>query len=114
MSQLEKKMSAPDFWNNQEAARKTVSELKTQKAVVAPWLDISSRIEDMEVHFNLATEAQSEEDFGEISEAAQGVLRDLENLELKTLLSGEYDSGNCYFSIHAGAGGTESCDWAAS
>jgi len=51
-------------------------------------------------------------DFADIAKTAQGVLRDLENLELKTLLSGEHDSGNCYFSIHAGAGGTESCDWA--
>ena len=112
MSELEKKMSAPDFWNNQETAQKIVIELKTQKAIVAPALDISSRIEDLEIHFDLATEAQSEEDFEEINEAAQGVLRDLEKLELKTLLSGEHDSGNCYFSIHAGAGGTESCDWA--
>ena len=112
MSQLEKKMAAPNFWDNQETAQKTVTELKTQKAIVTPTLDITSRIEDLEVHFDLAAEAQSEEDFEEISDAAQGVLRDLENLELKTLLSGEHDSGNCYFSIHAGAGGTESCDWA--
>lgn len=105
-------MAAPDFWNNQETARKIVGELKTQKAVVAPALDISSRIEDLEVYFDLATEADSEEDFKEINETAQGIFRDLENLELKTLLSGEHDSGNCYFSIHAGAGGTESCDWA--
>jgi peptide chain release factor 2 len=112
MSELEKVMSAPDFWNNQESAQKTVSKLKTHKAIVAPALDISSRVEDLEIHFDLATEAQSEEDFEEINETAQKVLRDLENLELKTLLSGEHDSGNCYFSIHAGAGGTESCDWA--
>ena len=105
-------MSAPDFWNNQESAQKTVTELKIQKAIITPALKISSRIEDLEIHFELATEAQSREDFEEILETAQGVLRDLENLELKTLLSGEHDSGNCYFSIHAGAGGTESCDWA--
>ncbi len=112
MAQLEELMAAPNFWNNQESAQKTIGELKAQKSVVAPALDMSSRIEDLEIHFELATEAKSQEDFEEISEMSQKLLHDLETLELKTLLSGEHDSGNCYFSIHAGAGGTESCDWA--
>ena len=62
--------------------------------------------------YDLAVEADSEEDLNEAVCEANQINNQLESLELKTLLSGAHDAGNCFFSIHAGAGGTESCDWA--
>ncbi|MBN1942520.1 MAG: peptide chain release factor 2 [Phycisphaerae bacterium] len=112
MAELEGKMAAPGFWDNQEAAQKVVAQLKALKAVVSPMKDLSRRVEDVQVHYDLAREADSQEEFREVAATAQQIQADLESLELKTLLSGEHDAGNCYFSIHAGAGGTESCDWA--
>lgn len=112
MDELEGTMAAPGFWDNQESAQKIVAKLKAVKAVVSPLKDLTQRIEDIQVHYELAREEDSEEEFREVAEVAQKVKDDLETLELKALLSGEHDRGNCYFSIHAGAGGTESCDWA--
>jgi len=105
-------MSRPGFWNNPEAAQKVVARLKTLKAVVAPIREFEQRIEDLSVLYELATEEDSAEHLDEAATGAEKLTADLERLELRTLLSGPHDAGGCYFSIHAGAGGTESCDWA--
>jgi peptide chain release factor 2 len=113
MALLERRMSVPGFWDNPEAAQSVVAQLKAAKAVVAPVTDLLSRVEDLRTLHELAVEADSAEDLREAAEEATALLADLERLELRTLLAGPHDDGNCYFSIHAGAGGTESCDWAA-
>jgi len=105
-------MSAPGFWDNADAAQRVVAEVKSLKSLVAPFEDIWGRIEDLVVLHELASEAESSEDLFDAAQQASEIAADLERLELRTLLSGEHDAGNCYFSIHAGAGGTESCDWA--
>lgn len=118
MAALEAKMGAPGFWDNQEAAQNVVTELKALKAVVAPTQDLIQRIEDVQVHHELAAEVAHEdadagaEELAEVAGLATKLQADLERLELRTLLAGPHDRGACYFSIHAGAGGTESCDWA--
>ena len=60
MTALEKQMLAPGFWDNQDSARKVVGELKSLKAVVAPTEELSGRLEDLQVHYELAAEADSE------------------------------------------------------
>ncbi len=105
-------MSSPDFWNNAEAAQKVVGELKAVKAIVTPASQLISRIDDLVIMYELASESGGESDLAEVAAEARKVAADLGRLELSTLLSGPHDAGACYFSIHAGAGGTESCDWA--
>jgi len=105
-------MAGPDFWNNPEAAQDVVSELKAIKAIVAPFTDLAERIDDLEALHELAVEADSQETLEEAAAELAALAGKMDRLELQTLLSGPHDSGNCYFSIHAGAGGTESCDWA--
>ena len=112
MSELEQIMSKPGFWDNQESAQVTVNELKSLKAIIAPTEEVASKVEDLEVHYELASEVDSEDEYREVAAATEKVQAELESLELKTLLNGPHDGGGCYFSIHAGAGGTESCDWA--
>ncbi len=112
MSALELRMGENNFWNNSEAAQKVVGELKALKAVVGPFSDIDRRSEDLEVLFSLAVEGDDVGTLAEATEEARKVSAALGRLEVCTLLSAPHDSGNCYFSIHAGAGGTESCDWA--
>ena len=109
---LESQMSKGGFWDNKETAQEVVSKVKALKAVLAPFSDIASRIENLEVLYELAVEADCDETFAEAVEESSTIATDLERLELQTLLSGDHDGGDCYFSIHAGAGGTESCDWA--
>ena len=111
--QLEKQMAAAGFWNNQESAQEVVGQFKEVKALVAPVTELSARIEDLAVLYELAVEADSAEHLQEAADEADSVTGQMDRIELQALLSGDRDPGNCYFSIHAGAGGTESCDWAA-
>jgi peptide chain release factor 2 len=112
MEQLEQRMSAPDFWASQEAAQKVVGQLKALKAVVAPVSELVKQVRDAQAMVELALEDGSAGVLAEASGEIENLQGNLERVELRTLLGGPHDAGNCYFSIHAGAGGTESCDWA--
>jgi len=112
MAALEGRMAAPGFWDNQEAAQPVVQQLKALKGVVAPMKALLNRLEDLKALHELALEADSKDDLAEAGAEARKVAQALERLELRTMLAGPHDAGNCYFSVHAGAGGTESCDWA--
>ncbi len=105
-------MASPDFWDNTEAAQQVVTEVKSLNAVVKPVEDLTGQIEDLRALYELATEEDCEDTLNEAAQQTDKISARLDRLELRTLLSGRHDKGNCYFSIHAGAGGTESCDWA--
>ena len=105
-------MSAPDFWDSREAAQKAVAQLKTLKAMVDPVCEMLGELEDLRALHELGAEADDAETLAEAAQAAEKLAAGLDRLELRMMLSGTHDAGNCYFSIHAGAGGTESCDWA--
>jgi peptide chain release factor 2 len=113
LAALEARMSEPGFWDNPEAAQAVVNQLKAAKAIVDPMTSLLTRVDDLQTLHELATEEGSDEELAEVATEAAAIQKDLDALELKTLLSEPHDAGNCYFSIHAGAGGTESCDWAA-
>jgi len=105
-------MSAPGFWDNVDAANEIVGQLKAVKGVVDPVTELLARSEDALLLFELAAEADSADDLAEAATEADVIAAELERVELRTLLSGPHDRGACYLSVHAGAGGTESCDWA--
>ena len=105
-------MGEQGFWDHPEGARQVVSELKSLKSVLAPVADLTQRLEDVSILYGLAEEEDSREAFEEAAGDVERISAELDRLELRTLLSEPYDAGGCYFSIHAGAGGTESCDWA--
>jgi peptide chain release factor 2 len=112
MGELETQMGGKDFWLVTETAQKVVGELKALKAVVVPHEQLTKRADDVAVLHELAVEESSPEALQEAAAEVAKLQADLERLELSTLLSGEHDAGACFFAIHAGAGGTESCDWA--
>ncbi|MBI5723872.1 MAG: peptide chain release factor 2 [Planctomycetes bacterium] len=109
---LEEQMSGANFWSNQESAQKVVAELKALKGVLSPIADLTRRMDDLKVLHELAVEAASDQDLQDAAREAGELAAELDRIELKTMLSGPHDAGGCFFSIHAGAGGTESCDWA--
>ena len=110
MAELEKKMAAPDFWNDKESAQNTVSQLSACRNLVEPFRRLESEVEDYAVALELAGE--DEEFLKEAEIAYRRLLKSLDRMEIMSFLSGKFDRNNLYFSIHAGAGGTESCDWA--
>ena len=105
-------MAEPRFWDDQEAARRIIGEVKTLKTVIEPVDELTGAIEDAEAMFELATEAGDESGLAEAAAMAEKARAGLERFRIQATLSGPSDSLNAYLSIHAGAGGTESCDWA--
>lgn len=105
-------MTAPGFWDDKEAAQKTMSEVSRIKGIVSPVKELAARIEDIEVLAELAREEGDDGLIEEVVSENNSIVSDLDKLEMRTLLSGTYDSENAFLTIHAGAGGTEACDWA--
>ncbi len=112
LTSLEGKMAQTDFWKHPEAAAQVIRRLKGIKEIVDEIRTLESEWRDASTLYELAVEEKDEQHLKEVDTDSRRFLRTAEELELRTLLAGPYDSGNCYLSIHAGAGGTESCDWA--
>jgi len=109
---FEERMAAADFWNDSDAAQQTVNEANSLKRKLNPYKDLVSRVEDVQVLAELAKEDSDEESALEcVSECAE-IEKSLDAFELLTLLDKPNDSANAYLTVHAGAGGTEACDWA--
>lgn len=106
-------MAQPTFWDDQEAAQKVVRELKRLKAVVEPLRDFERRARDLEELFPLAAEEGEEETLAELERDLRGLEAEVGKFQLQAMLSGEYDPCDAFLTIHAGAGGTEACDWVA-
>jgi len=110
LAELEGKMLAGDFWDNQQSAQAVVGRLSALKAVVEPAEELAKEVGDLAELFELAE--GDEDELGQLAEDMVRLKKCCEQIELTGLLSGVNDTKNCFFSIHAGAGGTESCDWA--
>lgn len=113
VKKLEEQMAAPEFWNDQEAAQKVIESCNALKLWTVPYQELKVRFSDVK---ELLPEAESLGD-GALIQELLGSLVDIEkklsDLEIRKMLSGELDNKDCYLEINAGAGGTESCDWAA-
>jgi peptide chain release factor 2 len=110
LSEVEKKIAEPNFWSNSELSQQTMRERKRLEESLATDAELERRTGDIVAYFDLAKEGESvEADLRREMDALKGVV---ETLETKTLLSGENDARNAIVTIHPGAGGTESQDWA--
>ena len=103
------------FWDNHENAQKKVSRVSQIKQLINPVIEFRKKLEDLTVMEELVSEASDEEAqdlLREIEPITEKLTGDIDELEIKSFLSGPHDHSNAIISIHAGAGGTESCDWA--
>lgn len=105
-------METPDFWNDAEEAQKLTRECKGLKDDVETCEALKTQYEDIEVLIEMGYEENDPEMIPEIREELDEFIAGLENIRIKTLLSDEYDGYNAILKLNAGAGGTESCDWA--
>ena len=110
VAELDARMSAPDFWDDPAAARALMSEVNPLKHRLEQYRALESKLEDVEVAIEMAREEP--EMAAEAKREYDEWFRKLQEFELLTLLNGPHDSAGCYVTIHAGAGGTEACDWA--
>ena len=100
------------FWDNQELAQEVTREVSSLKSTLQKWNRIHGLYEDGTTLLELWEETEDESLQAELSSALPSLERAVEELELTSLLSGEYDGNNAILTIHPGAGGTESQDWA--
>lgn len=115
LGELETLMAAETFWNNREQAQKFIDEANTLRGKIEPLAKAEKQLEDLKVMAELAEaepEAEQLKHQQDLEKDLKRFNRELDDLELKVFLSGPHDKNNCIFSINAGAGGTESCDWA--
>jgi len=111
ITELDKMMEEPDFWNDPGRAAKISTELKNLKDTVSQLEGLNRQYEDIEVMIEMGYEENDPAVAAEVGEMLSALKDELETLRMETLLSGEYDDSNAVLSLRAGAGGTESCDW---
>ena len=108
-------MAAENFWNNREQAQKLIEEASSLRNRIEPLLKAEKHLEDFRVMVELG-EAEPEEArpkiLRELEADIKKFFKELDALELRVFLSGPHDKKNCILTLNAGAGGTESCDWA--
>jgi peptide chain release factor 2 len=107
---IQEMMNQPNFWDNSSAANKLMSELKFLKSCVEPFDENGGKLQELDELVAISEEDQQM--LGQIDEEVKRIEKAVGELELKSFLSGEFDQNNALLSINAGAGGTESCDWA--
>ncbi|HBT99913.1 MAG TPA: peptide chain release factor 2, partial [Thermotoga naphthophila] len=110
LEEVEKKLTDPSVWDDQKKAREYTQKLKRLKNISEDLKRVRSLFEDLEVAIELSDEDQ------EMAQHVEEIVQELEDavkkLELEIILNGKYDPNNAYLSVHPGAGGTESQDWA--
>ena len=112
IEELEREMEAPDFWDDAEESQKKMKELKYMKDDLQTYENLRTQMEDMETLIEMGYEENDPDLIPEIQEMLDEFQKSFDDIRVKTLLSGEYDSNDAIVTLHAGAGGTESCDWA--
>ncbi|MBO7747250.1 peptide chain release factor 2 [Paenibacillus sp. MWE-103] len=108
---FEEKMSAPDFWDDNERAQSTIAELNAVKSVVDQYERMRSDQEDLETMLELAEEEEDEDMDAELKKSVAELVAKVGEFELQLLLNEPYDRLNAILELHPGAGGTESQDW---
>jgi len=109
-------MAAPDFWNQPDQAKKVIEQSKFLKSKVEPLERLTSKIHDLEAYIELhdgeKNQAEQQKLLAEFQKELKETQESFHQFELSAMLNRPEDKNNAILSIHAGAGGTESCDWA--
>jgi peptide chain release factor 2 len=104
-------MSAADFWQNNQKANEVIARLKLLKSTAEPLRKCLKEYNDL-AELSAMVESKDTDTISDINDELTGLVKKVDSLEFKSLLSGKHDMNNAILSINAGAGGTESCDWA--
>ena len=105
-------MEASGYWDDVERSQAGMKELNGLKEEKSTFEELKSQYEDIETLLEMGYEEEDATLIPEIEEELNAFIDKLESMRIKTLLSGEYDRNNAILKLNAGAGGTESCDWA--
>lgn len=112
IAEIETQMNQPGFWDDAKGSAALMKEMKNLKAEIDRYDKINASFEDLLTLLQMAEEENDEELAAEVEEEFAAFKTAYDDYRVSTLLSGEFDSLDAILSLHAGAGGTESCDWA--
>ncbi|MBI5379079.1 MAG: PCRF domain-containing protein, partial [Nitrospirae bacterium] len=112
IAHLNQAAAASEFWKSPEDAQKVLKEKREHEDLLARWEKLERTREDLDVLIALGEEEGEEGILSELQAGLKELRQDLERLEVETLLKGEQDRSGAIVTIHSGAGGTESQDWA--
>jgi len=115
LERVDARMASPGFWDNQTEAQKVIAEANRIKARIMPVRDFRRECDDLKTMLELVDESEGEEAeayAAEVIEQTKKLINQVDTLELNAFLNGPMDGCNAIVTVHAGAGGTESCDWA--
>ncbi|MFQ5823083.1 MAG: peptide chain release factor 2 [bacterium] len=112
IAELEKKTTEPGFWDDSESAQKIMQEMSYYREPVEQYKELQTKQEDLEVLLDLAKEEEDSETFKEVEQGLQQLEQKIEELEFQNMLGDKDAAKNALLTIHPGAGGTESQDWA--
>ena len=112
LNELEETAAREGFWDSPEKAESLLKERKVLEIFLAKWTEIAKALEDLRAYLELADESEDDSLAAEIEDHARSLADRLDDLEMERMLGGESDDRNAIMTIHAGAGGTESQDWA--
>ena len=113
IADLSEQASAPNLWDDPESAQKVTTALSAAQSELDRVEKMASRIDDVEVLAEMGEEADDEETVAEATAELESIRKDLRELEVRTLLSGEYDAREAVVTIRSGAGGVDAADFAA-
>ncbi len=113
LTTLESQAARPEFWSDNQNAQKVLKETASFNNVIQKYEALDRQFNDLEALHQLCGEGGGEGEWREVSEGLVAVQKRVDGLALQAKLSGPLDAKNAIVSLHAGAGGTESCDWAA-
>ena len=111
IEELEADMESPGFWDNPDKSQNAMKELKGLKDAFERYNELETGLDDVKTLIEMAEESNDQSLIPEIEEEIMGLEDKMESLRIETLLSGEHDACDAILTLHAGAGGTESCDW---
>lgn len=111
IEEIERLMEDAGFWDDPKKSASITKELKSLKADVLAFNELQAEYDDIEAYIELGSESEDEGLLSEAETAFSDFITHLEDVRMRTLLSEEYDSDNAIVTLHAGAGGTEACDW---
>ena len=110
--ELELKTQEADFWTDTENSTKILQEMKVLKNKVNSFKSLDTLVQDTKALIEIGIEEKEESIIQEVKPSIKQITKSLEKLEISNLLSGKHDASNAIITIHPGAGGTESQDWA--
>jgi peptide chain release factor 2 len=112
VKELETLMEGNEFWSDNDRAQQIINECNQLRMWTLPYQDLKQRFEDIKALLPEAYEANESSLIQELLDGLDSIEKNLSDLEVQRMLSGEMDNKDCYLTINSGAGGTEACDWA--